>query len=620
MKCDEQLPVCQNCLTSKRKCVRGVRLNFTLYTFYDPRESIPESADSDPDVHAPIDLFSVPRYYAFLDQSVAVSTYYRNGKEAYRPYIHLHSQHDLLEAARQMNIDCNSLKAVTTLDPTYISPAIHQSLPSVTDNSRTDIPYHSPYNERQILQRPHEPVQYMSNLIPGHTPVNMAQQPHDAFFLTDLNPLEPRENVILENLNITNLLANPELQVRASDFPMDYSSARPSLTSSELRRSSVELLNELPAESSVDASLFTDLIQRFRYYWLLDLFNEIHWWKVLIPNYCVRLAQAAEMEGKTPPGSSFLLIDSLLMCADYTSIDDILAVAHIQSREWEFFDTREVTMLTFRAFERVLLSVTLITVALHLQLTLKENLDLDEKFQLVLTNQGKLFHKLMLRLRQVPAGRLKKMRQSPLTVESIKAMTILRFMMKMNIQRRSTDFSYTLTSSDPEYIASSSIDYSLPQALDWSHFFTITLYEIDVLCNLPEAFDLPQISSFRARRDSSPVSDSRKLRELLWELVKADYINDNPQLLGLFTFNENILQTLRETDVNTGKQSLHSLVNSNERSLALNLLSQHLDKLHDFSSNQSALGCAKLFQVIDSSSIDKGTKNQWHRHFSWVLE
>lgn len=103
MKCDEQLPVCQNCLTSKRKCIRGVRLNFTLYTFYDPKESMPDPSEAGPESLAPMDLYTAPRYFGFLDQSVAVSTLYENGKKAYRPYLHLHSEQDLAEAARQIS-------------------------------------------------------------------------------------------------------------------------------------------------------------------------------------------------------------------------------------------------------------------------------------------------------------------------------------------------------------------------------------------------------------------------------------------------------------------------------------------------------------------------------------
>lgn len=624
MKCDEQLPVCQNCLTSKRKCIRGVRLNFTLYTFYDPKESMPDPVELGPEAQAPVDLYSAPRYFAFLDQSVAVSTYYKDGKDAYRPYLHLHSQHDLMEASRQMNVDCNSSKAVSTLDPSYISPILHPNLPPIPESSRPEDPYHNQYHQHQhaplLLRPPEQSQSFVPSYLPSQNLLNVSQHPPDAFFLSELNPTEPRENVISENYDITNLLANPELQGKPSDFTLDYHSARSSFLHHEQRRSSVELLNELPAESSVDAQLFTELIHTYRYYWLLDIFNEIHWWKVLVPNYCVRLAQAAEVEGKTPPGSSFLLINCLLVCADTASLEDILRVTENQSNEWEFFETREVNMSTFRAFERVLLSVTLVTLALFIQLTLRQTLVLDKNFQLILANQGKLFQKLMLRLTQVPAGRMKKLKQSPLTVESVKAMTILRFMIKVNIQRRNAAFSYSLVPTDPESISQTVIDYSPTQAIDWSYFFTITPYETELLNNGFANFDMPQVAPYSLRSQPGGSSDAKKLRDLFWEIIKADYVYDNVELRGLFSTNEPALQTLRETDVNTGNQPRSSFVRSNERSLAMNFLSQHLNRVQQFSSNDSVAGCANLFRLIDDSSMEKPIKAQWHRHFSWVFE
>lgn len=620
MKCDEQLPVCQNCLTSKRKCIRGVRLNFTLYTFYNPKELIPEPTDRDHDDQNPIDLYSAPRYFAFLDQSVAVSSYYKNGKDNYRPYLHLHSQDDLMEASRQLSVDCNTSRAVTTLDPTYISPIIQQ-IPPNPEPARPDDPFHSHFHQPQhplLLLRPPEAASF-GGPTPAQTHFDITPLAPEAFFLSELNPTEPRENVILENYDITNLLANPELQGRPSEFTADLP-VQSSFSDLEQRRSSVELLNELPAESSVDAQQFTELIHRFRYYWLLDIFNEIGWWKVLMPNYCVRLAQAAEVEGKTPPGSQFLLIDCLLTCSEEATLERIIQVAHNQYTEWEFFETREVNGSTFRAFERVLLSVTLITLALLLHLTLDQGLVLNKNFQLVLANQGKLFQKLMLRLSQVPSGRLKKFKQSPLTVECIKAMTILRFMIKNNIQARNAAFSYSLAPTDPDSISQTIIDYETTQAVDWSHFFTITLYEMELLNSRYANLDLPQMDPYTLLNATGFESDSKKLRNLLWELIKLDYVTDNPGLQGYVSLDDQGLHSLRNTDINTGRQLAFQLITPNERSLAMNFLSKHLDKIEHVSNNDTNAACINLLQAIDASSMEKKLKAQWRRHFSWVFE
>lgn len=620
MKCDEQLPVCQNCLTSKRKCIRGVRLNFTLYTFYDPKESMPDPSEAGPESLAPMDLYTALRYFGFLDQSVAVSTLYENGKKAYRPYLHLHSEQDLAEAARQISVDCNSSKAVSTLDTNYIPPMLHTTLPQIAVPARVDDPFQNQYHQDRsslLSLRPHETVQ-QPYVNPGHNLLNLSHNPPDAFLLSELNPSEPRENVILENYDITNLLTNPELQGR--EFPMDYPLTHASLPQPDHRRSSVEILNELPTDSSVDADLFIDLIQRFRYHWLLDLFNEIHWWRVLVPNYCVRLAQAAEVEGKRPPGSAFLLIDCLMACADTSSLDEILEASQSQFTEWAFFEDKEVNVSTFRSFERVLLSVALVTLSLLIQITSKPTLIYDEKFQLLLLNQGKLFHKIMVQFTQVPQGRLKKLKQSPLTLESIQAMTVLRFMIKMNLQARNPSFTYSINASNSESVLAEVIDYSLPQHIDLSHFFTISDFEIQLLNDSFANFDLPQMSSQNPRVPASSISESRKLRVLLWEVIKTDYATDNPDIVNRFTSHQEAFQFLKSTDISIGRRLRYPHVSTNERSIALNFLSLHLNKIHRYTPQDTRAGCVKLFQMIDESSMDKSFVAQWHRYFSWVLE
>lgn len=621
MKCDEQLPVCQNCLTSKRKCIRGIRLNFTLYTFYDPKELILEPLELGTLDSNPSNLYSAPRHFAFLDQSVAVSSYYENGNENYRPYLHLHSQNDLLEASRQMSVDCNTSRAVTTLDASYIPPVIPQ-LPPNPETSRPDNPFPNQYHQPQhplLLLRPPDPAPFGGST-PNPPHFTAPQQAPEAFFLSELNPTEPRENVILENYDITNLLTNPELQGRPTDFVQDISLGHQAFAHPGPRRSSIDLLEELPPESSVDAQQFTQLIHHFGYHWLLDLFNEINWWKVLMPNYCVRLAQAAEVEGKTPPGSQFLPINCLMTCSDDSSIDQLLDVAGSQFDEWEFLEAREVNVTTFRAFERILLSVTFITLALLLHLTLDQVLVLDKTFQLILTNQGMLFHKLMLRFSEVPSGRLKKFKQSPITVECIKAMTILRFMIKINIQTRNSGFSYSLVPTDPASVSQSVIDYNTTLAADWSHFFTVTPYEIELLNSQYAHLDLPQMDPYTLQDSKAFESDSKKLRDLMWELIKVDYLADNPELQGFLSVNEEGLLPLRVSDINTGRQLAFLLLTSNERALAMNFLSKRLDKLQHVSDQDTTEACAQMLRAIDSSSMDKRVKTHWHRHFSWVLE
>lgn len=87
MKCDEQVPVCQNCLKSNRKCFRGVRLNFIQYSFYDPKISV--NAEN----------------IKILDQSITIANLY-NGQRFYNSYLSLHNPADLKQSDEVFKRDC----------------------------------------------------------------------------------------------------------------------------------------------------------------------------------------------------------------------------------------------------------------------------------------------------------------------------------------------------------------------------------------------------------------------------------------------------------------------------------------------------------------------------------
>lgn len=86
MKCDEQQPVCKNCIKSKRKCYRGVRLNFTQYTIYNPQSQLLQPLPSN------------EQQFRLLDQSITVASLYKRGRSQYERYFNLHTPEDLREA------------------------------------------------------------------------------------------------------------------------------------------------------------------------------------------------------------------------------------------------------------------------------------------------------------------------------------------------------------------------------------------------------------------------------------------------------------------------------------------------------------------------------------------
>lgn len=271
MKCDEQQPVCRNCIKSKRKCYRGIRLNFTQYTIYNPRES--------PDyVSSTLSIPTSTPEFRILDQSITIASLYQDGEKSYRPYLHLHTPEDLQEAELQYRQG-----SIVTL-PTNTSHSLDPVLDPIIDSYPQ-----TPLTVSNI------PLQY----------------PQQQDFLNN-------SHVIMENYDITNLLLNDSqflnqnLQSVGSDYaqptfalnnqfnssgypPLNNNSFFPNLSAphfsptsqksiDEGKCSNWELIN-LPDANTCE--IIIKIIEKQRYYCFLDLFNELNLWKSAIPSYCL---------------------------------------------------------------------------------------------------------------------------------------------------------------------------------------------------------------------------------------------------------------------------------------------------------------------------------------------
>jgi hypothetical protein len=105
LKCDEGLPVCQNCRKSNRQCKRGLRLNFI------------DTQVKSPPVMAPIHDWSVN----FLDESREIASEYKGGLARYGVSEEQHSAQHLDTA---IGFDFSA-----TIPPAPVPH--HQSLPSI---------------------------------------------------------------------------------------------------------------------------------------------------------------------------------------------------------------------------------------------------------------------------------------------------------------------------------------------------------------------------------------------------------------------------------------------------------------------------------------------------------
>ncbi|RCK57696.1 Adhesion and hyphal regulator 1 [Candida viswanathii] len=204
IKCDEQQPICKNCIKSNRKCYRGIRLNFTQYTFYDPDEHKPKNGDIDqqqqhpsqqlvpshshsgtPSIHFhPLHhhhqqqqqpLMPEPRpirhRHRILDQSITIASLYDDTRN-YRPYLHLHSQADLRESDLQFQEDTYN-SYISTSDRKSSSSSRSVAPPSSSLSVIRPSTDHQPTQPSQPLQSTPSSVrdnsQFMSQLTSQNT-------------------------------------------------------------------------------------------------------------------------------------------------------------------------------------------------------------------------------------------------------------------------------------------------------------------------------------------------------------------------------------------------------------------------------------------------------------------
>lgn len=532
MKCDEQMPVCQNCINGKRKCYRGVRLNFTSYTLYDPQE----------DSGAP--PFPLTPPFRILDQSIAVLALYENGDSRYRPYLGLHEPRDLADAEQYL---------------------------------------------RQELGAPRPPAPSVART-PSFSPANVgALLTHDwgaqSMFLS------LSDNVILENYDIKNFLMNPPLVLPLS-LPHDLQADQNPLPPTFFSDSAL-------ASDTIDADAVVSVLQTQNYCWLLDLFNDLSLWKSVVPHYCIRAVQRATDQN---PG---FLLDCLLGCKEHTSDRRILHNARQQLEHWYPFEVTEVSPASFAAFERLLLSIVLVTLSVLLRAT-KPSFKFTTQFQMVLANQGLLLHKVAALYCRIPPSTMKRLPSMLLTIASFQAMVVLRLFMKKHIRASAPDYSFPAfdSSLDPLKMRISLEPQHFPSL---GYFFTPTPFEIAHLNDDFRDFDLPCESP-------DHVSDSSKLRRVVWSLARLEL-----SLEGyIMNVNEHFSPLHREEEHFAGSTLIPS-----EQCIAIHILSKQVEKLSpgsDLSRHSSNIILHEIFDKINSSAMSPDAKAKWQAHFGWNLD
>lgn len=569
LKCDEQKPVCQNCINSRRKCYRGIRLNFTQYTLYDPKDSHHITFTKLADLEEPLE-------YRILDQSIAISSLYEEGLERYKRFKKLHKPEDLEEASNQLLLELLPKPLSTT------SPQNATKSPS----SRTS------FDENNI--------HYSSNLRKNSTYENLEYP----FNTTNQAFFDLRGNMIMESYDIKNYLLNHQQRLNSTNtldlIAEERKKQTPDPKIFQHRSNSMANIEPELILNPSNINSFISVIQSQNFSWLLDLFNESNIWRSIIPNYCIKLMNASEVPNTSKRARMKLkfLFGCLLCCTEHTPLEKITDLGKVQLDAWREFQSKDVTIASFPAFERLLLSVVLLLHALLLQ-TFEPNFKYHQKFAIVLANQGRMFLKLITRYQRISSSKIKRMSSSRLTITAFQTITILRFFLKMCLKLKCNVSLMADLCNDHK--VSSPLELSIQyddETPNIADFFVLSSFELDNLVLSIQEYGL-----------DSPehVSDSNKLRHCIFRLIHQDYVAKNysaEQVPRINDFGES------------------SILIPNEKCIALNLLNFFsVSKFHNSKTERQTAKSAlqHIFKMIRTSMMAEDSKSKWVLYFDWTL-
>lgn len=448
--------------------------------------------------------------FRLLDQSITIANLYQNGRQSYEPYLHLHHADDLRESDVQYQKD------------------VSVSVPLSRDEPSANVPP-QPTSRHQIL-------------------------PTSAPQVTHLG------NSIHENDVITNILMN--------DIPNLHSQPQNPL--------SFRPLPNLPSDNDkfLDVNQFISLCQHQKYYWLLDLFNELAVWKSVIPGYCLRLA----LDKLPPIDDARLLIDCWLSCLEDRLADVVPFERQLQA--WDLANVADDLLPeTLRALERILISIVLIL--LHYHLRCQRGYAIETQDTGVLSRQIELFHLVVAKLHPIVTRSRSPQQDSMVFVSCVHLVAVLRF-----------------------FLAKYGV---LPR---WSRL------DIDNMESAFHTFDFSQVS-FRHGNPvllGTHVSDSKRLRDVVWNLIRLEYVIQNP--LDQIKVDYAFFSDLDPIKVAKDDKS----VITSERDIAITLLREHVNGLLDPTARPGAVARARaLLEHVDHSMVDADIKRHWVMNFQWLL-
>ncbi|CUM64998.1 uncharacterized protein PRCAT00002616001 [Priceomyces carsonii] len=534
MKCDEQQPVCRNCIKSKRKCYRGIRLNFTHYNIYDPGKNQTSNIN-----------------YRILDQSITIASLYKNGKKPYEPYVNLHDTGDLEESDFQYQQD-------------------------------TIASFSSSYSTRE-----------------------------DAIRFDD--------RIFIEDNSIMDNLINEKKYLSQYFLPSSSKLSTGNKDTVNIERHIVEQSSSLEGEPNLlDTKQFIELIEVEKYYWILDLFNELNIWRSIVPNFCLK-----ELENCN---KSFLL-ECLLGCSAKSTID-VVRLAAEQQKIWDEVRSNEAHLRDPKNIEILLVSIVLLLLNFEIKFS-KSLITLGSFRKNLITDQIKMFDYLSEKIRDS----VMRISRSVIIISSIHSITILKFFILKQLESLNFD---KIEKTRPDHLVSLAFS-PIPNASEDSASFSPKgtavehLHEdipnLDLLLKLND-FEVSNLINFYPSMNFTQVeygqgfgtdvkSDSLKLREVIWHLIiENNKKQESVKHLRNITYMESSLLDEKAIEDKW-------VVFPNERSIAIEILSTFTKELSNYKDldyvHRLNDRIRRIFTIIKSSRVEDEIKLSWISTFGWTL-
>ncbi|RLV95007.1 Adhesion and hyphal regulator 1 [Spathaspora sp. JA1] len=411
------------------------------------------------------------------------------------------------------------------------------------------------------------------------------------------------------------------------------------------------LLYTAESSNKLDRSAYIHLIETEKYYWLIDLINDIDFWKSYVPSFCFKSAD----ENSDP-----FLLDCLINCSKQRDFP-LERLTKIQSERWNKIKSSfplENSHLV--ELETILISICLILLSIYLK-ELANHLTGFHK--IVLNNQIRLFNQISNRTTDLL--KLKSGKTGFVVVGCIQTVAVLKFLItrKHSLdQDKGLSFGSILNNQGRSFESEdSNAEITYPEntgssfSVDMTPMLNMTKFDKANLNNSFKDFDYVQLK-FAKNSKKEYKSDAFKLREYFWYLIKLTYLMYNPDAdqemeidYNFLSKHENsntssLLEASSEAQMNSftilpynnfqetpsfNKQLAGSITSSNHfpflssRHTACGILTETISKLlnpdkEDVIRNSNNK-IKEIFDQIENSLIEPKTERQWRDTFGWAL-